>query len=334
MNILVTGSAGFIGSHLVLRLLASGHKIYGLDNQNDYYDQKLKQDRLNLFLNNQDYKHFKVDLTDKIELSKIFREGHFDVVVNLAAQAGVRFSIEKPDLYVQSNVSGFLNLLELSKSANIKHFVYASSSSVYGANASVPYSVHQNVNHPLNIYAATKKTNELFAHTYSSLFNLPTTGVRFFTVYGPWGRPDMAPFIFTKNILEDKPIKIFNYGNHSRDFTYIDDIVSGLIRIINKSPEPNSEWSALSPDPSSSFAPYRIYNIGNSKPVNILKFIEAIEISTGKKAIKEMMPMQPGEIETTWADVSDLERDIGYRPQTSYLDGVKSFVEWYRNYYN
>jgi UDP-glucuronate 4-epimerase len=334
MNILVTGSAGFIGSHLVLRLLASGHKIYGLDNQNDYYDQKLKQDRLNLFLNNQDYKHFKVDLTDKIELSKIFREGHFDVVVNLAAQAGVRFSIEKPDLYVQSNVSGFLNLLELSKSANIKHFVYASSSSVYGANASVPYSVHQNVNHPLNIYAATKKTNELFAHTYSSLFNLPTTGVRFFTVYGPWGRPDMAPFIFTKNILEDKPIKIFNYGNHSRDFTYIDDIVSGLIRIINKSPEPNSEWSALSPDPASSFAPYRIYNIGNSKPVNILKFIEAIEISTGKKAIKEMMPMQPGEIETTWADVSDLERDIGYRPQTSYLDGVKSFVEWYRNYYN
>lgn len=333
MKILVTGSAGFIGSHLAIKLLNLGYQVVGLDNHNDYYDQNLKQDRINLFLSHKSYKHFQVDLIDKTELSKIFEKYEFEVVVNLAAQAGVRYSIEKPDLYIQSNVVGFLNLLELSKDYKVKHFVYASSSSVYGANSSIPYSVHQNVNHPINIYAATKKTNELFAHTYSALYNLPTTGVRFFTVYGPWGRPDMAPFIFTKNILENKPIKIYNYGNHSRDFTFIDDIINGLIRIIDRPSRPNNDWSSSNPDPASSFAPYRIYNIGNSKPVKILEFIEAIEVVTGKKAIKEFLPMQPGEIENTWADVSDLINDLGYHPTTSYTDGVDSFVKWYKSYY-
>jgi len=333
MKILVTGSAGFIGSYVVIHLLNSGHLVIGIDNHNNYYDPILKDDRLDLFRNNPNYTHYFADIADQKVINEIFDKEKLDYVINLAAQAGIRHSINNPYIYIESNIIGFLNILEASRIYQIKHLVYASSSSVYGANTSIPFSTKQSVDHPLNLYAATKKANELMAHTYSSLYQLPTTGVRFFTVYGPWGRPDMAPFLFIKSILDGNPIKIYNFGNHKRDFTYIDDIVEGLIKILYHIPVSNVNWNTKVPDLSTSFAPWKLYNIGNNKPINILQFIEAIESATGKKAIKEFLPLQPGDIQDTWADISDLVNEIGYTPKTSIEDGVNSLVSWYIEHY-
>jgi len=349
MKILVTGTAGFIGFHLAKRLLERGDEVVGIDSINDYYDVNVKYGRLKesgidvgeieyakalQSSKYPNYKFIKLNLEDREAIDSLFRDEKFDAVCNLAAQAGVRYSLQNPHAYIDSNIVGFVNILEASRYNDIKHLVYASSSSVYGLNETMPFSTHDNVDHPISLYAASKKSNELMAHTYSHLFNLPTTGLRFFTVYGPWGRPDMALFLFTKAIFEDKPIDVYNYGDMRRDFTYIDDIVEGVVRVIDNPPKGNPKWSGKNPDPSSSKAPYKIYNIGNSSPVKLMDFIEAIEDAIGKKAKKNMLPIQPGDVPATYADVSDLVNDLGYKPQTSVRDGVEAFIKWYREFYN
>ncbi len=333
MNILVTGAAGFIGFHLCQALLKKGNKIVGFDNINDYYDTKLKQDRLAILQKDSNFTFIKADLADKEKVNKAFDETNFDRVINLGAQAGVRYSLQNPDTYINSNIVGFLNILEACRHHKTAHLVYASSSSVYGMNTSMPFSVHDNVDHPVSLYAATKKSNELMAHTYSHLFGLPTTGLRFFTVYGPWGRPDMAPFLFTSAILEGRPIKVFNNGHMKRDFTFVDDIVEGVVRVADLIPQSNPDFDTTNPDPSTSKAPYKIYNIGNNQPVELLKFIETIEEKCGKKAEKIFMPMQAGDVVATYADVSDLMKDTGFSPATPLEVGIGKFVDWYRDYY-
>lgn len=331
-KILITGAAGFIGSHLSKKLLNDQTMVIGVDNINDYYDPQLKRDRLKSIENN-NFIFYKGNLEDKEFLNKVFEEHEIDVVVNLAAQAGVRYSLENPDAYIQANIVGFMNILEACRYNNIKHLIYASSSSVYGANKSYPFNTKDSVNHPMSLYAATKKSNELMAHTYSDLFNLPTTGLRFFTVYGPWGRPDMALFKFTENILNGNVIDVYNNGEMMRDFTYVDDIVESISRLIDMPPKANEEWDGFNPDPSSSYAPYKIYNIGNNSPVNLMDFIYTIEKKTGKKANINFMPLQPGDVPKTYANVDDLYNNIDFKPQTSIDEGVGKFVEWYRNYY-
>jgi len=332
MKILVTGSAGFIGSHLSKRLLNSGHEVIGIDNLNDYYEVSLKENRLKE-INNENFSLYRIDLENREAIYDVFESNKPDVVINLAAQAGVRYSLENPHAYIESNIVGFVNILEACRHNEVGQLIYASSSSVYGANTSLPFSTKDNIDHPLSLYAATKKANELMAHTYSSLYNIPTTGLRFFTVYGPWGRPDMALFKFTKNIIEGKPIDVYNNGDMMRDFTYVDDIVEAISRLVEKKAEPNGEWSGKNPDPSSSYAPYKVYNIGNNSPVNLMDFIEAIEEKIGKKAIKNYMPLQAGDVPATYANVEDLYRDIDFRPETSIKDGVGKFVDWYIDYY-
>ncbi|MBU2879737.1 MULTISPECIES: NAD-dependent epimerase [Aliiglaciecola] len=337
MKILVTGAAGFIGSHVSLYLLERGDEVVGLDNLNDYYDVNLKLDRLKRVeqhKNSYNFTFVKMSVEDKEAMADLFDEHKFDKVVHLAAQAGVRYSLENPHAYIDANIVGFMNILEGCRHNKVKHLVYASSSSVYGANESMPFSVHDNVDHPVSLYAASKKANELMAHTYSHLFNLPTTGLRFFTVYGPWGRPDMALFLFTKAILEDKPIKVFNYGNHKRDFTYIDDIVEGIIRTLDHTAESNPDWSGKNPDPGTSKAPWRVYNIGNQSPVQLMEYIETLEENLGKTAEKELLPLQMGDVPDTYADVEALVRDVDYRPQTTIQTGIKNFVGWYKDYFN
>ena len=333
MKVLVTGSAGFIGSALSLKLLERGHTVIGIDNHNDYYDPKLKEDRLARHLDHENYSHFRENIENREILSEIFEDSKFDVVANLAAQAGVRYSLENPYAYIDTNLKGFGNILEESRRNNIKHLVYASSSSVYGLNTKQPYSTHQAVNHPISLYAATKKANELMAHTYSHLYDLPTTGLRFFTVYGPYDRPDMALQKFTRNILGNRPIQIFNYGKHKRDFTYIDDIIEGVVRVIDNVPKQNPTWDAEMPDPSFSSAPYRIYNIGRNKPEELMLYINSLEKYLGLEADKELLPLQPGDVPDTYADVDDLVNDLKYKPSVSVDDGVRRFVTWYKEYY-
>jgi len=333
MKYLITGAAGFIGFHLSKRLLAQGISVVGVDNLSDYYDVNLKKTRLRELEGNPEFTFHKLDLADRGGVENLFSENKFDYVINLAAQAGVRYSLTNPHAYIDSNIVGFLNILEGCRHNDVKHLVFASSSSVYGANTKMPFSVHHNVDHPVSLYAATKKSNELMAHTYSSLYKLPCTGVRFFTVYGPLGRPDMALFLFTKAILENEPIDVFNHGKMKRDFTYIDDIVEGVVRLIDKVPEPNSGWSGDDPDSATSYAPYRIYNIGNNNPVDLMKFIGVLENCLGKKAEKNLLPMQPGDVPETYADVDDLAEDVDFKPATPIEKGIKRFVEWYREYY-
>jgi UDP-glucuronate 4-epimerase len=333
MRYLITGAAGFIGFHLSKRLLGQGNSVVGIDNLNEYYDVNLKNARLNELKVDQGFTFHKLDLVDREGIGKLFSEDNFDCVVNLAAQAGVRYSLENPHAYVDSNVAGFLNILEGCRNSDIKHLVFASSSSVYGANTMMPFSVHHNVDHPISFYAATKKSNELMAHAYSSLYKLPCTGLRFFTVYGPLGRPDMALFLFTKAIMENRPIDVFNHGKMKRDFTYIDDIVEGLIRVIDKIPAPDTGWNSDNPDSATSYAPYRIYNIGNNNPIELAKFIEVLEDCLGMKAEKNLLPMQPGDVPETYADVDGLADDVGFKPSTSIQKGIKKFVEWYLDYY-
>ena len=333
MKVLVTGSAGFIGSHLVIRLLDRGDHVMGIDNHNDYYDPKLKLDRLRRFATNRNYHHEKCDLSDTLAISKAFNSFKPDAVVNLAAQAGVRYSMENPLAYINSNILGFANILEGCRNHHVNHLVYASSSSVYGANTTMPFSVQHNVDHPLSLYAASKKSNELMAHSYSNLYNIPTTGLRFFTVYGPWGRPDMALFLFTKSILEGKTIKVFNHGKHKRDFTFVDDIVEGIVRVLDKPAESNPDWSGANPSAGSSFAPWRIFNIGNNSPVELSDYISAIEDNLGIKAKKELLPLQPGDVPDTYADVSDLVAEFNYKPVTPISEGVEKFIKWYKTYY-
>lgn len=332
-NVLVTGAAGFIGFHLAKRLLSNGHQVVGVDNMNPYYDVSLKEARLEDLKKEANFRFLQIDLCDRRQLEDIFARQGFEVVVNLAAQAGVRYSLENPYAYVDSNLVGFINLLECCRHKAIKHLVFASSSSVYGANTRMPFSVHHNVDHPVSLYAATKKANELMAHTYSHLFQLPCTGLRFFTVYGPWGRPDMALFLFTRAILEDKPIKVFNHGKMLRDFTYIDDIIEGVVRVMGRLPQANSAWSGDAPDPGTSDAPYKVYNIGNNNPVELTEFIEVIEDVLGKKAKKELMDIQPGDVAATYADVDDLMKDVGFKPDTPIEDGIKRFVQWFKGFY-
>ncbi len=333
VRVLVTGAAGFIGFHLSQRLLARGEEVVGLDNLNDYYDVYLKKDRLGQLEGKPGFSFHKLDLADCAGMAQLFAQQRFDVVVNLAAQAGVRYSLKNPHAYVDSNLVGFVNVLEGCRHSGVKHLVFASSSSVYGANTKTPFSVHDNVDHPVSLYAASKKANELMAHTYSHLYGLPTTGLRFFTVYGPWGRPDMALFIFTKAIWAGQPINVFNYGKMRRDFTYIDDIVEGVVRVIDKIPEPNLSWSGEAPDPGTSKAPYKIYNIGNNQPVELMRFIEVLEGCLGMKAQKNMLPLQPGDVPATYADVEELVKDVGFKPRTPIEVGVERFVSWYRSYY-
>jgi len=333
LKILVTGAAGFIGFHLAKKLCDSDWNVIGLDNLNSYYDVKLKNDRLNQLLPYSNFKFYKLDLIERESIKKLFKEEKFDYVVNLAAQAGVRYSLENPYSYIDSNLSGFLNILEGCRHNPVKHLIYASSSSVYGANTKMPFSVHDNVDHPVSLYAATKKANELMAHTYSNLYKIPTTGLRFFTVYGPWGRPDMALFIFTKNIAEGKPIDVYNNGKMRRDFTFIDDIVDGIIKLIPSISESNPNWNGHEPDSATSFAPYKLFNIGNNQPVELLRFIEVIEDKLGKKAIKNFLPIQPGDVPATYADVDDLVNTVGFKPNTPIEDGVSKFVEWFKDYY-
>ncbi len=349
MKILVTGTAGFIGYHLVNRLVKiDGIEVVGLDIINDYYDLSVKYGRLNnagiemefikrniLIQSNKypNYRFIKLDLIDQKNLYKLFADEKFDIVVNLAAQAGVRYSITNPDAYIESNIIGFFNILEASRHNKIKHLVYASSSSVYGWNESMPFSTSDNVDHPISLYAASKKSNELLAHSYSALYNIPTTGLRFFTVYGPWGRPDMALFIFTENILKGEPIKVFNYGKMKRDFTYIDDIVEGIRRVIFNPSEPNKDWSGVDPDPGSSKAPYKIYNIGNNSPVLLMEFINAIEETLGIEAKKDLLPLQPGDVPASHADVTDLIENLGYKPATPIKEGIEKFISWYKEFY-
>ncbi|MCG8314642.1 MAG: NAD-dependent epimerase [Pseudomonadales bacterium] len=333
MKVLVTGAAGFIGFHLSQRLLARGDEVIGLDIVNDYYDVSLKYGRLDQLTSHDAFTFEKIALEDQDGIKEVFKKHQPQRVVNLAAQAGVRYSLENPQAYIDSNIVGFTNILEGCRHNGVEHLVYASSSSVYGANTAMPFSVHDNVDHPVSLYAASKKANELMAHTYSHLFNLPTTGLRFFTVYGPWGRPDMALFIFTKAILEGKPIQVFNYGKHRRDFTYIDDIVEGVIRTLDKVASPNPAWSGDNPDPGTSKAPYRIYNIGSNRPVELLRYIEVLEQNLGKQAEKELLPMQPGDVPDTYADVEALVEDVDYRPGTPLETGIANFVSWYRDFY-
>ena len=329
MHILVTGAAGFIGYHLSEKLLSRGDAVTGLDNLNDYYDVSLKEARLARLQTRPEFTFVKADLQDRAAMEALFSDNDFDAVINLAAQAGVRYSLENPHTYIDSNIVGFTNILECCRHHSIGHLVYASSSSVYGMNSAMPFSVHDNVDHPVSLYAASKKANELMAHTYSHLFGIPTTGLRFFTVYGPWGRPDMALFLFTKAILAGEPIKVFNNGNMQRDFTYIDDIVEGIIRVTDQPATANTAWDSAYPDPGTSSAPYRLYNIGNSKPVLLTDFIEAIEKALGQTAKRELLPMQPGDVAATYADIEDLIEDVDYRPQTTVQDGINNFVAWY-----
>jgi UDP-glucuronate 4-epimerase len=349
MKILVTGTAGFIGFHLANQLISRGDEVVGLDAINDYYDVRLKYGRLELtgitkekITYNQlvtstkytNYRFIQLKLEDRDNLNDLFASEKFDKVCNLAAQAGVRYSLTNPHAYIDSNITGFINILEACRHNNVKHLAYASSSSVYGLNEQQPFSTNQNVDHPISLYAASKKSNELMAHTYSQLFGLPTTGLRFFTVYGPWGRPDMALFIFTKAILENQSIDVYNYGEMKRDFTYVDDIVEGVVRVIDNPPTGDKTWSGRNPDPSKSIAPYKIYNIGNSNPVRLMDFIEAIEKEIGKTATKNLLPMQKGDVPATWADVEDLINDLGYKPNTPVHEGIKKFIKWYRGFYN
>ncbi|MDB9541466.1 NAD-dependent epimerase [Anabaenopsis tanganyikae CS-531] len=333
MKILVTGAAGFIGFHLSQRLLNRGDEVIGLDNLNNYYDVSLKQARLAQLQSEQLFTFTQLDLADQEGINNLFTTHQFDVVVNLAAQAGVRYSLQNPHAYINSNILGFTNILEGCRHSQVKHLVFASSSSVYGANTKIPFSVHDNVDHPISLYAASKKANELMAHTYSHLYGLPTTGLRFFTVYGPWGRPDMAYFLFTKAILSGQPIDVFNYGKMKRDFTYIDDIIEGVVRVIDTIPQGNPHWSGDKPDPGTSKAPYKIYNIGNNNPVELLHFIEVIENCLGMKAQKNMLPLQPGDVTMTYADVDDLIADVGFKPATPIDVGIRRFIDWYSNYY-
>jgi len=333
MKILVTGAAGFIGSALSMRLLDRGDEVIGIDNLNDYYDIELKKSRLARTQDHPGYTDVRIDLEDREGIATLFSEHKPEGVINLAAQAGVRYSIENPLAYVDTNLLGFANILEGCRHNQVGHLVYASSSSVYGSNTNMPFSVHDNVDHPVSLYAASKKANELMAHTYSHLYRIPTTGLRFFTVYGPWGRPDMALFKFTHNILAGKPIDVFNHGNHQRDFTYIDDIVEGVIRVLDRIPAPNPEWSGDAPDSATSTAPYQLYNIGNNKPVELMRYIEVLEDCLGIKAEKNLLPLQPGDVPATFADVSDLVRDVGYKPDMSIEQGIANFVDWYRGYY-
>ena len=333
MRVLITGAAGFIGFGLAARLLDRGDTVYGIDNLNNYYDVNLKKARLERLSTREKFSFEKLDIADRAGMESLFARNKFDAVMNLAAQAGVRYSIENPHAYIESNIVGFCNILEGCRHSKVGHLVFASSSSVYGANTRLPFSEHDNIDHPISLYAATKKANELMAHTYAHLYGLPTTGLRFFTVYGPWGRPDMALFKFTKNILEGKAIEVFNNGNMIRDFTYVDDIVEGVVRVMDRPAEPDPAWNSAAPDPARSRAPYRIYNIGNNKPVQLMRYIEVLERALGKKAQIEMLPMQPGDVPATTADVSALESDIGYRPKTTVEEGVPRFVEWYRRYY-
>jgi UDP-glucuronate 4-epimerase len=333
MKVLVTGAAGFIGSALSIKLLNRGDCVVGVDNHNDYYSPSLKEARLARHIEHKNYNHIRMDIEDVGVVGELFAEHNFDSVVNLAAQAGVRYSIENPLAYINTNMLGFGSILEGCRHNNVKHLVYASSSSVYGSNATMPFSVHDNVDHPLSLYAATKKANELMAHTYSHLYGLPTTGLRFFTVYGPWGRPDMALFKFTEAILSGKKIQIFNYGKHRRDFTYIDDIVEGVIRVLDNPAQPNKEWNQFKPNPASSKAPWRIYNIGNNKPVELMDYIKALETSLGIEAKKELLPLQPGDVVDTYANIDDLVQEFDYKPSTSVIEGVNNFVNWYKNYH-
>lgn len=333
-KVLITGGAGFIGAHLAQRLTAVGTEVVALDNLNDYYDPQLKIDRMAALGKGDNFSHAHIELSDRGAVEALFQEHQFDAVVNLAAQAGVRYSLINPHSYVDTNLVGFVNILEGCRHSGVKHFVYASSSSVYGANTSMPFSVHDNVDHPVSLYAASKKANELMAHTYSHLFNLPTTGLRFFTVYGPWGRPDMALFLFTKAILENRPIDVFNNGNMERDFTYVDDIVEGVFRVIHKIPEGNPEWSSDKPDPATSYCPYRVYNIGNNNKEKLLRYIEVLEDCLGRKAEKNFMPMQPGDVPATYANVDDLVSDFDYKPATTLEFGIGKFVDWYKSYFN
>ncbi len=332
-KILVTGAAGFIGFHLSRKLCDNDWEVAGLDNLNDYYDVNLKKDRLQILKSNKNFMFHKVDMNERESIKKLFEEEKFDYVVNLAAQAGVRYSLKNPYSYIDTNISGFLNILEGCRHNPVKHLIYASSSSVYGANTKMPFSVHDNVDHPVSLYAATKKANELMAHTYSNLYKINTTGLRFFTVYGPWGRPDMALFIFTKNIVEGKPIDVYNNGKMRRDFTYVDDIVDGIIKLIPNIPGPNPDWNGDNPDSATSFAPYKLYNIGNNQPVELMRFIEVLEENLGKKGIKNFMPIQPGDVPATYADVDDLMAAVGFKPSTSIEDGISRFVNWYKDYY-
>ncbi len=333
MKVLVTGAAGFIGSHAAGRLLARGDTVVGLDNLNDYYDVKLKLRRLARLESEPGFSFVKLDLADRAGMPALFARERFDRVVHLGAQAGVRYSLENPLAYVDSNVVGTTLVLEGCRHTGVQHLVYASTSSVYGANTRMPFSVHQNVDHPLSFYAATKKANELMAHTYSSVFGLPTTGLRFFTVYGPWGRPDMALFLFTRNILAGQPIDVFNHGHHQRDFTYVDDIVSGIVGALDRVPAGDVAWDGAAPDPATSRAPYRLYNIGNSRPVELMRYIELLEQCLGRKATLNLLPLQVGDVPGTWADIDDLVRDVGYAPTTPVEVGVERFVRWYRDYH-
>ena len=333
MKILVTGAAGFIGSALSIRLLDREDEVFGIDNHNDYYDPDLKEARLARHINHENYTHIRMDIEDGKAVEAMFKEQQFDVVVNLAAQAGVRYSIENPLAYINTNMVGFAHILEGCRHNKVAHLVYASSSSVYGSNAKMPFSVHDNVDHPLSLYAASKKANELMAHTYSHLYDLPTTGLRFFTVYGPWGRPDMALFKFTKAMLAGEKIQVFNYGKHCRDFTYVDDIVEGVIRVLDKPASPNPNWSGDNPDSGTSSAPWRVYNIGNNSPVELLDYIGAIEEALGIKAAKELLPLQLGDVPDTYADVDDLVKEFNYKPSMSVNQGVSNFIEWYKKYH-
>jgi UDP-glucuronate 4-epimerase len=333
MNVLVTGVAGFIGFHVAQKLCARGDTVIGIDNLNEYYDVNLKKARLHKLADFNQFKFIRLDLADREHMEQLFAQHRFQRVIHLAAQAGVRYSLENPEAYVDSNLVGFVTILEGCRRHHIEHLTYASSSSVYGANKTIPFSVHDTVDHPLSLYAATKKANELMAHTYSHLYQLPTTGLRFFTVYGPWGRPDMAIFTFTRKILNDEPIDVFNFGNHRRDFTYIDDIVEGILRVHDQVAKPNLNWSGFSPDPATSSAPWRIYNIGNNNPVPLLSYIDLLEECLGKKARMNLLPMQPGDVPDTYADVEALKHDLGYQPKTPIEVGVRHFVDWYLDYY-
>jgi len=334
MKILVTGAAGFIGFHLSKKLLEAGYEVVGLDNMNDYYDVSLKEARLDILHKYENFIFEKAGLEDRMKMEKVFSKYEFSKVINLAAQAGVRYSIENPHAYINSNIVGFLNILEGCRHNNISHLIYASSSSVYGANKTIPFSVHHNVDHPLSLYAASKKSNELMAHTYSSLYNLPTTGLRFFSVYGPWGRPDMALYLFASKIAKGETIEVFNNGDMQRDFTYIDDIVENIFRLTKLPPtEPNKNWSGDNPDPGTSYCPYKVYNIGNSAPVELMKFVDLIEKKLGKKANKKMMPMQQGDVKINFADCSDLAEVTGYKPNTDIEEGVEQFIDWFKKYH-
>ena len=333
MKVLVTGAAGFIGAALCERLLARGDEVVGIDNLNDYYEVSLKEARLARLTGRSGFRFERLDLADRAGMERLFASEGFAGVVNLAAQAGVRYSLENPHAYIESNVVGFLHVLEGCRHHGVGHLVFASSSSVYGANTAMPYSVHHNVDHPYSLYAATKKGNELMAHTYAHLYGIPSTGLRFFTVYGPWGRPDMAPIKFARAIVAGRPIDVYNYGNHRRDFTYIDDIVEGVVRVLDRPPQGNPEWSGDAPDPATSRAPWRVYNIGNHEPVHLMRFIELLEENLGRTAQKNLLPLQPGDVPDTYADVSDLKRDVGYQPATPIEEGVRRFVDWFRDYY-